>query len=60
MPKCRKCNKEITKGNLCEHCKAIRFGKIKKAGLVCSGAMVSLGALALAIITDGIIDNSSK
>lgn len=47
MPKCKKCNKEITKGDLCERCKTIKFGKLKKAMGTGGGTILFLSVLVL-------------
>lgn len=56
MAKCKKCNKEIPSGKLCEHCKAVKNDKLKTALKISAASVVSL---AIAIVSNGKINPPS-
>lgn len=57
MPTCKKCQKTISKGNLCERCSSLRIDKIKKIG---TGVILPVASLALMVISKGKINPKSK
>lgn len=53
---CKNCGKEIpqsSKGDTCENCQNKKWGTLRKAGNTALGVVVTVGSIALYIITRG-------
>ncbi|GEM_PF-7012548 len=49
MSNCKKCNKPITNGHLCERCRTLRIEKIKNVGTV----LIPVASVVVMVATNG-------